>query len=283
MRPLIELLARIPFLARIVFVVRAERARWRLSDVTHPAAAPIRRALRAAGLGTVSPRARRAVEEIEAIRSRLLATHDELRIIDYGAGSSRAALSEAEMAEGRSRSLTVAEACAFSKPQRWAMLLFHLVRELRPEVCVEMGTCVGISAAYQAAALQLNGRGRLITLEGAAPLAHLATGTVSELGLDAVTIVEGRFQDTLERVMQENAPVDFIFVDGHHDEQATLGYFDQVRPHLSTGALLVFDDIRWSPGMTRAWRAISTSPHTALAVDLGAVGLTVLGAHQETT
>lgn len=144
-----------------------------------------------------------------------------------------------------------------------------------------MGTCVGISAAYQATALRLNGGGRLFTLEGASPLARIATRTLSELGLDQVTVVQGRFQDTLETVLRENAPVDVVFVDGHHDEQATLRHFEQVRPHLSAGALLVFDDIRWSGGMARAWRAVAESPDTALAVDLGSLGLCVARAPQE--
>lgn len=268
-------------LARIAFFIRAERARWRLSRSSHPAAAPIGRALRAAGLAAVAPGANPQLEAIEALRRRLLATDAEIDIVDYGAGSRDAALSGEEMAEGRPKSLTIADACAASKPRRWAMLLFHLVRKLRPSVCVEMGTCVGISAAYQATALRLNGHGRLITLEGATPLARLATRTLSELGLDHVTVVEGRFQDTLDTVMRENAPIDFVFVDGHHDEQATVRYFDQIRPHLSPGALLVFDDIRWAPGMARAWRSIAESRNTELTIDLGAVGLCVVGEPQE--
>lgn len=259
-----------------MFLVRAERARWRLTGAAHASAEPIRRALGAAGRGALSPGGEDWMEAIEALRQRLQATEDELSVIDYGAGSSTATLSEEEMAEGRRVRLTVAEACAASKPRRWALLLFHLIRELRPEVCIEMGTAVGISAAYQATALRMNGRGRLITLEGARPLAELAARNMTALGLDNVRVVQGRFQDTLEEALRNNAPADYVFVDGHHDEEATLRYFARARPHLSPGALLVFDDIRWSPGMARAWSAIRRSPHTELAVDLGAMGLCVV-------
>lgn len=225
--------------------------------------------------GSLSAEERRLLAQIEALRGQLLATDHPVTFTDYGAGSSTATLSEAEMAEGRPKTLTVADACGASKPRRWALLLFHLVREMRPAVCVELGTCVGISGAYQAAALRLNSGGRLITMEGAAPLAELATANFATLGLDNAQVVPGRFQETLDTVLVENAPVDFVFIDGHHDEQATLRYFEQIRPHLSPGAVLLFDDIAWSPGMARAWDTLATSPHVEVALSLGVVGLCV--------
>ena len=89
-----------------------------------------------------------------------------------------------------------------------------------------MGTAVGISAAYQAAALALNGRGTFTTLEGAEPLADI-----------------GRFEDTLDAVLERRRPVDYVFVDGRHDRQATLAYFEQTIPFLAETAFLIFDDI----------------------------------------
>jgi predicted O-methyltransferase YrrM len=51
--------------------------------------------------------------------------------------------------------------------------LFKLVRTLQPATIVELGTCIGISAAYQAAAQQINHRGRIVTLEGSSTRAAL--------------------------------------------------------------------------------------------------------------
>ena len=61
-----------------------------------------------------------------------------------------------------------------SKHYFWSLLLFKLIREFKPLNSVELGTCLGISGAYQAAAQKLNKSGRLITLEGAKSLASLA-------------------------------------------------------------------------------------------------------------
>lgn len=267
-----------PLLARIAFAARSLRARWRLPRRAAPPVPQIRAALLAAAKGTLVGEDRDWSERIEAMREALLADEREIVVMDYGAGSSGANLTEDEMARGARKQRTIAQACAVSKPRRWALLLFHLARHLRPNVCIELGTCVGMSAAYQAAALQLNGRGRLITLEGAPELADLASSNLQQLGLSNARVVTGRFQDTLAGVLAEEAPVDMVFIDGHHDEEATLRYFQQVRPHLSTpGALVIFDDINWSSGMRRAWDAVAGDAGVQHALSLGTVGLCVVG------
>jgi predicted O-methyltransferase YrrM len=139
-----------------------------------------------------------------------------------------------------------------------------------------MGTSVGVSAAYQAAALRLNGYGSLVTLEGATSLADIAKNNFQQLGLDTVEVVVGRFQDTLPDVLASRQPVDYVFVDGHHDEQATLAYFEQILKFLAETALIVFDDIAWSEGMKRAWNTIAHDRRVGVAVDLGEVGLSVI-------
>ena len=139
-----------------------------------------------------------------------------------------------------------------------------------------MGTAVGISAAYQAAALALNGRGTFTTLEGAEPLADIARDNLRRLGLGMVEVVVGRFEDTLDAVLERRRPVDYVFVDGRHDRQATLAYFEQTIPFLAETAFLIFDDIAWSDGMKQAWRTIARDKRVGLAVDLGVVGLCVL-------
>ena len=213
-------------------------------------------------------------ERIEALRTELEDSTEEIRRIDYGAGRSAANRSDAAMAAGvvvvdqLGRIVRIA-----SKQPFWCRLLFELVRTLRPASCVELGTAVGLSAAYQAAALQLIDAGHLTTLEGAESLAAIAQHNLGRLGLHRTDVVTGRFQDTLNRVLAERKPVDFLFIDGHHDEAATVGYFTQSLPALAPGAIVVLDDIKWSPGMKRAWRTILTHPQVDFSVDLGAMGL----------
>ncbi len=163
-----------------------------------------------------------------------------------------------------------------SKTPFWGQLLYSLVREIRPGAALELGSNVGISAMYQAAAQARVGSGRLVTLEGAPGPAAVAARNLAGLGLESASVVPGRFHDTLDSVLHELAPVDYAFIDGHHDEEATLGYFETLAPKLSPGAVLVFDDIAWSDGMRRAWRAIRRTPGVTLVVDLHSVGICVV-------
>lgn len=63
---------------------------------------------------------------------------------------------------------------------------------------------------------------------------------------------------------------------GHHDYAPTLAYFHQILPYASDGALLVFDDIHWSPGMAQAWEEIQADSRVEISVDLSAMGLCVV-------
>ncbi len=163
-----------------------------------------------------------------------------------------------------------------SKKPLWASLLFRLVRHLRPATCIEMGTCVGISGAYQAAALALNGGGRLVSLEGHEVLVGVARGTFAKLGLAQAEVRAGLFEDTLDQALADLDPVDYVFIDGHHKEDATLAYFEQVLPRLSRCATLVFDDITWSDGMERAWARLQEDERVTVSVDLRSIGVCLL-------
>jgi predicted O-methyltransferase YrrM len=90
------------------------------------------------------------------------------------------------------------------------------------------------------------------------------------------------FQDTLEPTLCDLAPVDYAFVDGQHDRDATLRYFDQLVPHAADQAVLVFDDIDYSRGMHDAWERISSHDRLRAAASLGRFGLCVVGSTTQT-
>jgi predicted O-methyltransferase YrrM len=57
---------------------------------------------------------------------------------------------------------------------------------------------------------------------------------------------------------------------------ATLAYFDRITARANPGALLVFDDIKWSPGMRRAWQRIRTDTRVAVHSGTGRFGVVIL-------
>ena len=127
--------------------------------------------LRSVGLAFASTRQKKLspeealmVNRIEALRTRLASSSSRVAVQDHGMGPSG---EDKPAAAGNTVTREVSEVCRVSSfSSKWSLLLFRLIRELRPDVCLELGTSLGISAAYQAAALQINGNGTLVSLEG---------------------------------------------------------------------------------------------------------------------
>ena len=235
-----------------------------LADDLDPVARAVGAAVRRAATGDLDPGERGWQQAIEAHRAALDASPEEIdTALDGTSGSKPMVLGEV--------------AARRSKKGLWALLLLTLGRELRPRRTIELGTCVGVSGAYLSAAARLNGGGALVTLEGAPALADRARAGFEALGLRDVEVVTGRFRDTLRPTLERLGAFDLAFVDGHHDEEATQAYFEQLLPHLHEGAVVVFDDIAWSDGMVRAWAALRVHPSVRLVVDLDRIGICVVG------
>lgn len=162
-----------------------------------------------------------------------------------------------------------------SKKEPWGIFLLTLARTLAPQRSIELGTCLGISAAYLGAGLQLAGAGSLASIEGAPALAERASRHLEQLDL-SVDVRAGLFTQTLDPLLEEGGAVDLAFIDGHHQEEPTLAYFDQIARHLTEGAVVVFDDIRWSEGMEKAWARLCEDPRMEVVIDLDRVGLCVV-------
>ena len=214
---------------------------------------------------------------IEQRRSHLLSSQKEISVIDYGAGNSDSKRTKEEMKNGVPSKVLVADVCKASKIRFWAELMFKLVRILKPLSCIELGSCVGISAAYQGFGLKLNGKGHLTTLEGSPEVANIAKETVESLGLNNTSVVIGPFHETLKDVLESSKPVDFLFNDGHHDHDAVIEYFNTAIPYLADDAVVVFDDIDWSSGMKKAWQEIENDKRVVTSIDLGAIGIVLIG------
>lgn len=224
-------------------------------------ASAVRATMRGAHAGSA------AAEGFRAIEAQRAAIAKDPTVIPGLAGSAPMPLSQVVQA---------------SRSPKWCRYLYNLVREVKPERCLEFGTCVGMSASYQSLALRMNSQGggvggRMVTMEGNPARAERSRKTLADLGFTDTEVVAGLFDQTLAGVLARFSPIDFVFVDGHHDEHATRRYFEQLLPHLSANAVLLFDDIAWSAGMKRAWSAIRSDPRLLYAIDQSQIGVCIVG------
>jgi predicted O-methyltransferase YrrM len=145
----------------------------------------------------------------------------------------------------------------------------------RPIRILELGTNVGISGMYLLAGLAEAHGGHLATFEGNAAIADSAQarldGFVRRFDLSRTVsfeIVRGSFADTYEPYLSAlPAPLDLVFIDGHHQAEPTLRYHALARGRLAEGAVVIHDDIAWSAGMVGAWAAISAQEKDRLIVE----------------
>ena len=122
----------------------------------------------------------------------------------------------------------------------------------------------------------MNNKGTLVTIEGAKTYASIAAENFFSVSLNNVIQYTGRFSDVLPDILKDHQPIDFVFIDGHHDGDATVSYFEQLIPFLSRSAWLMFDDISWSQGMKRAWKTIAEDKRVLFSSNLSLVGICYL-------
>ncbi|MDD2530648.1 MAG: class I SAM-dependent methyltransferase [Bacteroidales bacterium] len=215
-------------------------------------------------------------KNIEQLRQELKQNEQEIIVTDFGAGSPKVSRSPQEMNTGIVNSTTYSKVVKASKSPFWSLFLHKLIREFQPEKGLEFGTSLGLSAAYLASGMTINGKGKLITMEGSLSLVESAIKNFTKIGLINIETVQGRFADNLDKVLTENNPLDFVFIDAHHDKDATIGYFQTILPYLSENCIVVFDDIRWSRGMKKAFSLITENPRIRFVFDLKEMGVCIL-------
>jgi predicted O-methyltransferase YrrM len=159
-----------------------------------------------------------------------------------------------------------------AKPTRLAYILHQIIKKYSYKNCLELGTSLGFTTMYLAKALPNDGV--LYSIEGAPEIATIAQQHIEQAAIsNKVQLHVGNFNNVLPKLLQQMPLVDFAFIDGNHTYEATMDYFNQLLPKVTEQSVIVFDDIYWSEGMTRAWQEIKAHPQVNVTVDLFYIGL----------
>ncbi|MBL4625841.1 MAG: class I SAM-dependent methyltransferase [Flavobacteriales bacterium] len=207
-------------------------------------------------------------KEIEAVRSSMLFSDKTIEITDLGAGS--------RVSKSNKRKVRHIAQHAV-KQDKYGKLLFRLVNHFKPNTILELGTSLGITSSYLAAA---NSGNQVITFEGCRNISAIAQGNFKALGLKNIKQVGGNFDATLPQELAKLDQVDFLYVDGNHRKEPTLNYFKQLLEKSHNDTILVFDDIHWSAGMHGAWNEIKASKEVSVTIDLFYLGIVFLRKEQ---
>lgn len=199
-----------------------------------------------------------AFDRIERERRRLVSDGTPLTVVDHGAGPQRGERARRSVADIARTSGTT---------PRFGRYLFRTVEWSRARRVLELGTNLGLGAAYLCAPLGEDGL--LVSIEGDANLMAEARRTLRHCAVcQPVRLLEGTFAERLPDALDALGTVDVAFLDGHHEEAATKAYFAAVAQRCHGESVVILDDIHWSEGMAAAWTWVKQQPGVTLTIDL---------------
>jgi predicted O-methyltransferase YrrM len=232
-------------------VLRRHRGRLLREALANGLSPALEEPLRWLAFGELAGGDRDRVERVERLRAELAAADDALPDLRGGETSLRRL---AEVA---------------SVDRRFGTLLYLCAKATRAREMLELGSCLGVGTAYMASA----GCERIVSVEASPERAAIARRTAASVSA-AAEVVVGFFDEVLPGILAGlERGLDMAWIDGHHRKDATLSYLDAIRPRLNRGAVVAFDDIRWSAEMLEAWRVLQRADGFADTVDLGSIGL----------
>lgn len=134
-----------------------------------------------------------------------------------------------------------------------AWMLHGIVRAMKPETCVEIGTAHGHSACVIALALEQNLRGRLWAVDPHDTNAWNDAGrsdtlTALRRNLRRVGVahrVEIVRQRTADAVAELPDGIDFAFIDGDHTYEGVKQDWEILRPRMRPFSVVAFHDTLW--------------------------------------
>jgi predicted O-methyltransferase YrrM len=195
----------------------------------------------------------------EVLRNKLL--NDQRKIVkkEFGTGSNN----------GKEISISIIAKSAL-KSSKEAQFLFKLTNYLNYKNILEIGTSLGLTTAYLAAA---NSNSTVVTIEGCENTLSVAKENLNKLHIKNCITLQGDFKNVLKEALDNFKQVDFVFFDGNHQYEPTINYFHQCLLKSHNDSVFIFDDIYWSKGMTKAWEEIKNHEAVTVSIDLFKLGL----------
>ena len=196
---------------------------------------------------------------LKDFRKQLVKSKTSIEVSDFGAGS--------HIFKNNERNISAIAKNAGMRAKR-QKLLFRLVRYFETKEILELGTSLGLATVSMAKA---NPQAIITTVEGCPETAKVARRNFEAMQLKNVYLQNMGFEPFLDIISNEK--FDLVFIDGNHNKQSTLLYFETLLKCANNDSIFIFDDIYWSEEMTEAWNIIIEHPTVTVSIDTFQWGL----------
>ncbi len=192
---------------------------------------------------------------LKRYRQALFRDTSVISITDFGAGS--------RVFKSNERKVNaIAKNAGITKKRQ--QLLYKITHYFQPSEILELGTSLGMASA----ALSLGSpKATLTTIEGCPETASVTQKYFKQFGFENIDLINAKFEDFFISEAFTKNSFDLIYVDGNHDKERTLEYFEQLLPHIHNDSVIIFDDIYWSKSMTEAWQKIASHLNVTVSID----------------
>jgi predicted O-methyltransferase YrrM len=196
-----------------------------------------------------------AYSKIKTIRNEYSVSNKIIEINDFGAGS------RVFKSNRRLISAIAKNAGITYKKQK---LLFKLVRYFNSSSILEFGTSLGLATSAISAA---NPSAKIQTVEGCSATAEIAQQMFRKYDLNNICLFNSLFEEFFSKINERDIMYDLIYLDGNHNKESTLRYFDTILNHINDRSLVILDDIHWSQEMEEAWTEIIDKSEVTVSID----------------
>lgn len=198
---------------------------------------------------------------IEKLRDSLLGSTKEISVVDMGAGSA--------VTSGVKRKVSDIAKYALATAKK-SRLYYRIIASIEAETVLELGTSFGINSMYIAGPTCVK---KLVTFEGCPKTAEIAKANFNGFSSDKIQLINEPIDQVLELTLNRLGTIDLVLFDANHTYEATMRYYKQCKPYINEHSILIFDDIHWSIGMSKAWREIQKEVEITLTIDLFYLGI----------
>lgn len=186
-------------------------------------------------------------------RKALLSDNSKIMMKDFGEGS--------RIFKGNARKISeIAKVAGLRKKRQ--RLLFRISRYFECNSVLELGTSLGMGSMALASA---DKNRKITTVEGCENTLAKAKEYFYRFGIENIETHHQLFMNYLDELPQKS--FDLVFIDGDHNGERTYHYFEKLLKNVHNDTVLIFDDIYWNPGMTKAWEKINGHEKVTVSID----------------
>jgi predicted O-methyltransferase YrrM len=192
-------------------------------------------------------------DKLNLIRKQVLVDKTKIKMQDHGAGS--------KVFSKQERSIKNIAAKGISS-QYQSEIIFKMINFLKAKNCLELGSSIGLNTLYMAS---VNSAIQVTSVDACEDLINYANQLAERNHYNNIEFICSTFDAALPNILSQK--IDFIYIDGNHTYESTMKYFELILLNFQPSTVIVFDDIYWSEGMTKAWEEIKANPKLTLSID----------------